>query len=281
MLYQHARRLGRTDALDRVARPVSGAVAKAVPSGAVKDALSGTWLGHPLHPLLTDIPIGSWTSASILDLIGGRRSQLAADVLVAVGVVSALPTALAGLSDWADTEGPPKRIGVVHAACNLAALGLYTGSLGARMRGRRGRGVLLALAGMTVASAGGYLGGHLVFGDGVGVDVNAFEAPPEDWVDAAKASELEDRKPLRVRVGEAEVMLVRSDGRIAALGERCSHRGGPLHEGEIDRACVTCPWHGSRFRLDDGTVVRGPATAPQPAYETRIVDGRIQVKEFK
>src|SRR5438876_6635392 len=121
--------VGKLEQLDTVAKPAAQAVANALPQGPVKDALSGTWLGHPLHPLLTDIPIGSFTSATILDLLGGRRGRAAADLLLAIGIVSSVPTAAAGLSDWSDTYGEETRIGLVHAAANVVGLGFYSASL--------------------------------------------------------------------------------------------------------------------------------------------------------
>jgi uncharacterized membrane protein len=166
-------RIGARAALDRVAEPLADRVHRALPQGRLKDLLRGRFLGHALHPLLTDIPIGSFTSASVLDLIGGRRAEGGADALVALGLVSAVPTVAAGLADWSDTDGGAKRIGVVHATANAIGLALYGASLVARRRNRRASGTLLALAGMSVMTVGGYLGGHLVFGRGVGVGVRS------------------------------------------------------------------------------------------------------------
>src|SRR5687767_566274 len=156
-------RLDGLTAIDRAARPIHRAVTAAVPAGPTKDVLHGVWLGHPVHPVLTDLPIGFWTSAFVLDLVGGRRAQPAADALVGLGVASALPTAAAGLADWSELNEPERRTGVVHAAGNIAATTLYGLSFLARRRGQRRRGVLLGLAGATAATAGGFLGGHLTF----------------------------------------------------------------------------------------------------------------------
>jgi nitrite reductase/ring-hydroxylating ferredoxin subunit/uncharacterized membrane protein len=271
-------RIHRLEALDAVARPLSKAVAGAVARRPVKDALSGTWLGHPLHPMLTDVVIGSWTSAFFLDLIGGEATDTAADALVGIGVLSALPTAAAGLSDWSDLLGAERRVGLVHAASNVVAVGCYGLSWLARRGGRRRRGVTLGVLGATVATVGGYLGGHLSYRQGVNVDRNAWEEGPGDWVDTVAEVELTDGVPATARAGDLAVLLIRDRGSIVAIGDVCGHAGGPLHEGEIADGCVTCPWHGSTFRLADGAAVHGPATAPQPVMETRVHDGMVQVR---
>lgn len=279
-LYELASRLGAAEALDRIADPLQGLARKVFPHGPVRDALSGTWLGHPLHPLLTDVVVGTFTSASVLDVGAGRRGQPAANALCAVGLVSALPTAAAGLNDWSESSPADRRVGVVHASANLIGLGLYASSMLARRRGRRGAAATLGLLGMGVMSAGGYLGGHLSFANGVGVNDTYWQYGPEDWTPVLEESELSDRSPVTVDAGGASVLLYRCGGDIRAIASRCSHAGGPLGEGEIDAAgtCVTCPWHHSVFRLTDGSVVHGPATAPQPAFAVRVEGGKIELR---
>jgi nitrite reductase/ring-hydroxylating ferredoxin subunit/uncharacterized membrane protein len=261
---------------------VAGAVQRNVQAnlrpGALKDALSGTWLGHPLHPLLVLVPLGCWTSATFLDLVGGRGSRAAADRLVAAGVVSALPTAAAGASDWSDTGGGERRVGIVHAMANSAGLACFTASWVARKGGRRASGVLLGLAGHAFVGLGGYLGGHLTYATGVGVDTTAFQSGPEQWTPVLDADEVPEGRAVGADVGGVRLLLVRDGGEVRALAARCTHRGGPLDEGPVADGCVTCPWHGSRFELATGAVVQGPATAPQPDYETRVVDGRVEVR---
>jgi uncharacterized membrane protein len=147
-----------------------------IPAGPVRDALRGRWLGHPFHPAATDVPIGMWLAATTLDLVGGERSRRGADALVALGIASAVPTAASGLSDWSEIErSAPRRVGVVHALANSTGLGLYGASLAARLRGDRSRGVLLALMGLGAVSAGGVLGGHLAYGEAVGVSREAVQ----------------------------------------------------------------------------------------------------------
>lgn len=278
-LHDLAARLGSIKSLDRVAGPLAKAVKKATPQGLAKDALSGTWLGHPLHPLLTDIPIGSFTSASILDLVGGHAGERAADALIAVGLASAVPTAAAGLADWSDADGDIQRIGVVHAVANAAGLVLYGASLLARRQGRRGRGRVLALAGMGVMTVGGYLGGHMSYGRGVGVNNAFWQHGPDDWTSVLDDEALAEGASVKVEAGDATVLLHRRDGHVLAIGNRCSHAGGPLDEGATDAAgCVTCPWHQSVFRIEDGAVVHGPATIPLDAYDTRVEVDHIEIR---
>jgi nitrite reductase/ring-hydroxylating ferredoxin subunit/uncharacterized membrane protein len=274
-------RIGSLAALDGPAKAIAGQVRRMFPRGPVKDALSGSWLGHALHPLLTDVPIGTWTSATLLDLVGGPDSRPAARRLIAVGLLAAGPTAATGWSDWADTEPADeqvRRIGLVHALANGTAVALYGASLVARRRGAHTTGVLLGLAGASAVGAGGWLGGDLAFARGVGVDETAFQHGPQDWTPALDASMLADDRPAAATVGNLELVLVRRNGTIHALADRCSHRGGALHEGELLGDCIECPLHGTRFRLQDGSLERGPSAYPQPVYEAREHEGRIEVR---
>jgi len=267
--------------LDAPGRAIAGGVRKLLPAGAVKDLLSGTAMGHPLHPLLTDVPIGTWTSATVLDLAGGEDSERAAEILIAIGIAAALPTAVSGWSDWADSEPSDdaiRRIGIVHAVSNISALALYAASLAVRRRGNRAAGVALGLAGAGALGAGGWLGGDLAYARGVGVDQTAFDSGPEDWTAALDASMLLENRPAHAAIADRELVLVRRNGAIYALDDRCSHRGGALHEGELVEDCIECPLHGTRFRLQDGSLQRGPSTYPQPAFEARERDGRVEVR---
>lgn len=267
--------------LDAPAKKVGKAVRGNIEPGPVKDALSGTWLGHAIHPLLTDVVIGAFMSANLLDLLGGDRDGRASERLIALGLAAYAPTAITGVSDWADSEvgsESVRRVGLVHAAANATAASLYAASLVARLRGSRGRGKALALAGAGVLGGGGFLGGHLSFVRGVGMNQTEFDAGPSDWAPALPASELVEREPKRVIVGDTPVMLVRHSHGIHAIHDRCSHRGCPLSKSEIEGDTVTCFCHGSRFDLSDGSVLRGPATTPQPAYDAREVAGQIEIR---
>ena len=280
-LHGLATRIGSIETLDRFTQPMVRAAKRLVPAGPIKDLLSGANLGHPLHPALTDVPIGSFTTATVLDLIGGERFEDAVEALLGLGIVATLPTASAGLADWSDTYGSEQRIGLVHAVANVASLCLFAGSLIARRRGSPAVGRTLSLAGMTTLLAGGYLGGHLTYAEGVGVNNAFYQHTPEDWTAVMDDSELREGSSAKATVGDATVLLYRAEGRIYAIGSRCSHAGGPLEEGKVDDAarCVECPWHGSVFRLEDGSVVHGPASVPQTAYETRVTGGSIEIRD--
>ena len=253
-------------------------------TGGLKDALSGTWLGHALHPMLTDLVIGSFTSATLLDLLGGERSQPAAERLIVLGIAAYPPTSITGLSDWADSEAADdrvRRVGLVHAAVNGSALSLYAASLLARRRGSRRLGTALGIAGASVLTVGGYLGGHLSHVRGVGVDQTAFDPGPTDWTAAADASLLAEGRPTRVVVDETPVLLLREGDRFFAIHDRCSHRGCSLSEGEVEGDEIVCGCHGSRFDRRDGSVLHGPATTPQPAFQVRVRDGRVEVRRLQ
>jgi nitrite reductase/ring-hydroxylating ferredoxin subunit len=271
-------RLEHAAALDRFAQPVVTIVGRAVRPRAVRNLLSGTYLGHPLHPLLTDVPIGAWSMSTLLDTVGGPVNERAADLLVATGVLAAVPTAASGLNDWSDTLGPDTRVGLVHAALNTAALTLYATSLASRARGRRTRGKALGLAGFGVLLASSYLGGHLSFVKGVNVNRTAYQDGPQEWTPVVEDSALAEGESRSVEVGGVPVLLHRSAGRVRALANTCSHMGGPLNEGTISGDCVTCPWHGSTFRFADGAIRRGPASTPQPCYDVRVSGGHIEIR---
>jgi nitrite reductase/ring-hydroxylating ferredoxin subunit/uncharacterized membrane protein len=256
--------------LDRPAATVSGAWRRLLPSH-VKDLLHGVFSGHPLHPVLITLPIGTWAGAAYLDLRpGGER---AARTLVGLGLVSAVPTAAAGITDWSEMRPDQQRVGAVHALVNIAALGLYAGSYLARVRGRTGWGRGLGLAGLGVVAVGGTIGGHLAYRQAGGVNhaEAASTALPDDWKRLGPLGDLPEGEPVGRQLGDVPLFLLRRGRAVDVLVDRCSHLGGPLHEGSLSRdGCITCPWHGSTFRLADGSVARGPATAPQPRLQVRL-----------
>jgi nitrite reductase/ring-hydroxylating ferredoxin subunit/uncharacterized membrane protein len=275
-------RIAAIAALDEPASLIAKKIRDLLPEGGgVKDVLSGTFIGHALHPLLTDVPIGAWTSATLLDLVGGEASRPAAQKLVGIGLAAAAPTAWTGWSDYADSEpgnDAVRRIGIVHAAANGTAALLYGLSFAARRRGAHTTGVLFGLAGAGAMGAGGWLGGELTLTRGIGVNQTAFDSGPGDWTAVLDASMLVENRPTAALAGELPLVLVKRNGSIHALHDRCAHRGGPLHEGELDGDCIACPWHGTLFRLDDGSVQRGPSAYPQPVSEARVHDGRVEVR---
>jgi nitrite reductase/ring-hydroxylating ferredoxin subunit/uncharacterized membrane protein len=270
--------IGRLEQLDPIAAAIAKRVQRATQPTIVKNALSGTGTGHQLHPLLTDVTIGAWVSATLLDVLGGEDSAGAARLLTGVGILSAGPTVASGLSDWSDTYGPDQRVGLVHAIGNAVGLVLQVGSYRARRRGSHKLGATLSIAGLGVAGAAGYLGGHLVLARGVGVNHAAYQDRSTDWTDVADAGTLEQDKPLRVDAGGVPVVVVKTADRLFALSATCTHAGGPLDEGDVVDGCLVCPWHASRFRLEDGRPMRGPATVDQPVWEARVQDGRLEVR---
>jgi nitrite reductase/ring-hydroxylating ferredoxin subunit/uncharacterized membrane protein len=252
--------------------------ARLIRPGKLRDALNGVWLGHPVHPVLVQATTGAWLSASILDFTGG--DEKAARRLVVAGLGAAVPAALAGAADWSEQHEQQMRVGVIHAVGNITAVGLYAASLARRgpLGGPRA-GRLLRLAGLAAVSASGLLGGHISFHLAGGAN-HAEEVPhlvKPGWQHLMLASGLPEGKPVRQLLGEVPVVAVRAGGTVHVLADRCSHMSGPLSDGELAGGCLTCPWHGSVFRIADGSVARGPATAPQPAFETREVGGAIQV----
>lgn len=273
------RRIEGLESLDRVARPFADRAKRATRSTGVKNVLSGTWLGHPLHPMLTDLPIGAWVTAGVLDVSAGKAGAGAARRLVGLGVATALPTAAAGWSDWSDTYGADQRVGLVHALGNVAAVTLQLGSYLCRRRGHRVIGITLSSVALGAVMVTGYLGGHLSYNRGVGVNRTAFDEPVTDWVDVAATDDLSSGgRPLRVMAKGVPVMLVRAGEDVIALSAICVHAGGPLDEGKLLDGSVRCPWHGSVFRLSDGKVLRGPASVTEPVWDARVDDGRIQVR---
>jgi nitrite reductase/ring-hydroxylating ferredoxin subunit/uncharacterized membrane protein len=283
MLRQMLSRLERARALDGVSDKLRGAVQVAAQPQAVEDLLHGVWLGHPLHPALVQLPIGAFVSAAVLDLVPGGRKG--ATTLIAVGTASATPAIAAGLVDWSQMTKDRRRVGLVHATANAVALGFYVGSLLARLSGRPARGRALAFAGLSMASAGAYLGGHLAYSQGGGMNHAAPEVArlPEDWTAVAQLAELAEGKTIVRKIDDVPILLYRDGQRVTALIERCAHETGPLGEGEIvgtgADACVVCPWHGSTFRLSDGVVVHGPAANDQPVLRSRVRAGVVEVAQ--
>ena len=273
-----ARRIEQLEAVDGLADVLQAGAAKVVPPDSpLKRFLNGPWLGHPLHPALTDLVIGSWTGAWLLEVVGGRESRRAADTLLEVGTLASLPTALSGVADWSDLEGETRRVGAVHAVGNTAALLLQVCSLAARKKEHRSAGLALSTAAVLLSTGAGWLGGHLSYGLGVGVDQTVFEDPPTAWTSLIDEGKLEEGELVRRSARGTGVLLVRRHGNLHALLDRCSHLGCSLSAGALEGDELVCSCHGSRFKLD-GRLVRGPATSPQPALEVRVQDGKIEVR---
>ncbi|MBQ1050909.1 Rieske (2Fe-2S) protein [Micromonospora sp. C51] len=268
--------------LDRFGDRLQQTVQSVLRPQRVRDLLHGVWLGHPLHPAMVQLPVGAWISAAVLDLMPGQRR--AATTLTAVGTLSALPAAVAGLNDWAGLSRDQRRVGLVHAASNSVGLTLYGASLAARLSGRHGLGRTLGWLGLSAAGAGAYLGGHLAYKQGaqVNVSVSDLHLISEGWHPVAEMTSLPQRELVTRKVDDVSVILYRHGDDVTVMLERCPHQSGPLGEGEVQEidghACVVCPWHGSTFRLNGGEVVHGPSPNDQQVLPTRIVDGRLETR---
>ncbi len=269
-------RIESASGLDPVSTKVRGVVRRLLPDGPIRDLASGVPVGHPAHPMLVVAPLGLWSAALLLD--STDRAE-AARFLVGAGVLAAGPAAVAGWSDWLDTADAEQRVGLVHAALNGIAIGGFAASWWSRRHGGSGR-ALSGFGAVMMASAG-WLGGHLAYAMGVGVDTNAFGGGPTEWT---KITGLK-RSAADLRLGSAgrvRVVVVKTDepqpDTTRVLADRCSHRGGPLSEGRLVDGCVECPWHGSRFDPATGGVRRGPATSAQPTYEVRTDDSGIEIR---
>ncbi len=273
-------RIENLGALDRVVGVVQGAVRTVLRPGRIRDGLHGVWLGHALHPALVQLPIGAFLSAGVLDATGSERQ---ARVLIRVGIAGAVPAAVAGAADWSEQHEQQMRVGLVHWVGNAAALWLYAGSLIARGRGRTGLGKALGFAGLATVSGSGIIGGHLAYRQAAAV--NHTEAIPHlvepGWHPLGPLSDFPADTPIRSAIDDVPLVVVRSGQSVRVLADQCSHLSGPLSDGELRDVdgvrCLVCPWHHSTFRLDDGAVVHGPATGPQPAFTTRIVGDQVEI----
>lgn len=281
--------------IDSAAKPVQTAVSKVFESGGkvgtqIANLLNGTWLGHPVHPMLTDVPVGAWTASLALDALEASTGQegigRAADMAVAIGVAGAAGSAISGLADWQHTVGESRRTGFVHALLNTLSLGLFIGSMVARGKRDRGLGRALALAGYGIVSFSAYLGGDLVYRQRIGVD----HAPEDEEIDTKDAfipilaeDQLPEGRLTIATLNNIPLVLLREGDQVYALAETCAHLGGPLADGKLVRGpegqpVVVCPWHGSNFDMDNGAVLQGPSAYPQPCFEARIQDGQVEVR---
>ena len=265
----------RAEVLDPTADKITSVAKQIFGPRTVTTVASGTPIGHPLHPLLVAVPIGSWTSAAIFDLLGDDDG---ARRLIGLGVLAAAPSAATGTNDWMSTSGGERRIGLVHAILNWVAIASYSASWLARRRGHRGSGVAWSLVGASTLGVSGWLGGHLSYALGVGVDTTAFQHSTDPWTAVAGEDEISCGVLTLVDLNGVPVLLTRSDdGEIVALADRCTHRGGPLHQGTLENGCIVCPWHGSHFAMD-GSVVAGPATRPAASYEVMVAEGQVSIR---
>jgi nitrite reductase/ring-hydroxylating ferredoxin subunit/uncharacterized membrane protein len=248
-----------------------------------KDALNGTWLGHPLHPALVAIPIGAWTSSLILDAAwlasGDEDIARGSDILMWTGLAGAAASAVTGATNWVDIDNPERRAGMLHALLNVSATVLNLTSALMRLTGRqRGTAVALSTTALVVANCAAYIGGDLTYSAGIGVNHVAWEAGPDGFVPVMDANDLPTKKLTRVEADGMPVVLFKEGKQIYALAATCSHLGGPLDEGRCENGVVHCPWHNSGFHLSDGSVANSPAVYAQPTFDVRILNGKIEVR---
>lgn len=249
----------------------------------LRNFLNGTWLGEPLHVVLTDVPVGAWTTAMIFDLLGLilHRKELAsaADISIGIGLAGAAGAAVTGATDWSDVDPPARRLGLVHGLLNLGGTAMFATSLVLRRKKSRRSGFIVSALGYAVMGYAAHLGGKLVYEHRVGVDRTDGQVLPDNFVGVLPEAQLAEDKPTRAMAQGVPILLVRRAGRLFAMADTCSHFGGPLSEGKLMDNCIECPYHASRFALEDGHVIDGPAVHPQPILDIRIRDGQIEVRK--
>ncbi len=276
------------DSLSDAIQPlIKDAFSSAGETGRVaKDLLNGVWLGHPLHPVITDVPIGAWTMSQMFDLFsmarGGDSSlDTASDLTLGAGIVAAFGAAITGLADWSDIdENPRKRMGTAHALINVAGLALNIGSLGLRLGGGRNRGLArtLSTSGYLLNALAAFVAGELVYNLGMSINRNAWNDGPDKFTDLAPVDDIREGKMQNFELEGRQIVVVKHEDGIHAFGGTCSHLGCDLWEGKLEGHTVTCQCHGSQFDITDGHLVHGPATAPVPSYEVRKRSGNLQVR---
>jgi len=247
----------------------------------LRDLLIGRWLGHPLHAVLTDAPIGILFLVIVFDVLGNPG---AAAVTLVVGVLTMLAAALAGFADYADTDGKARERATLHATLMLTTLVLYLVSLtlrfGAGTENVSTAGIWVSVLAFLVLSSAAYVGGDVVYVLGNMVSRHAFRGAGTKWIALepaevdATTGEIPEGRLLKAKLGINQLVLIRQGDQILALHDTCAHAGGPLNEGKLlDGAIVECPWHYSRYRMADGHVVLGPSVYDQPSYEVRRREG--------
>lgn len=249
----------------------------------LRDFLNGTWLGEPLHVVLKDVPIGAWTVALVFDALDlalqRREFTLAADASIAVGLVAAAGAAATGIADWSDVDPPARRLGFLHGLLNLGGTACFATSLLLRKNKARTAGRILGALGYGVMAYAAHLGGTMVYQHRVGVDRTSGQLFPEQFVAVLPEAALADGKPTRAMYQATPILLVRRGDRIFAMADTCSHFSGPLSEGKLEGDSIVCPYHFSRFALQDGRIINGPAVHPQPCLDVRVRDGNVEVRK--
>ncbi len=282
--------------LDKLAGPIQSWLLKffgqpGQPNRKVKDMLNGTWLGHPVHPMLTDIPLGAWSGTMLLDLAWLNEetegTARGADITLLLGLLGAGGAAVTGTTDWSDLDGTDRRVGLMHGLLNIGIAGIYATSFVLRLMGKRHAGIALSTTGYLTSLFSAYLGGELILAKGIGVNHVAWQGGSNDFVEVMDMADLEEGKLTRVELpGSTDnpgipAVLLKQGNSIYAIGATCSHLGGPLDEGTCQNGVVTCPWHGSSFRMSDGSVVNGPAVYAEPTFAVRVRNGKIELRRLE
>jgi len=275
--------------LDKLAAPIQNWLLKffgqpGQPNRKLKDMLNGTWFGHPLHPVFTDIPLGAWSGTTLQDLawLNNEDDGIArgADLTLLLGLAGATGAAVTGVTDWSDLDGTDRRIGLMHGLLNGGITLLYLTSFLLRLTGQRRTAITLSTTGYLTSLFSAYLGGELSFAKGIGVNHEAWEGGSDDFVAVIDEKELVEGKLTRVDVSGIPAVLLKQGRSIYAIGATCTHLGGPLDEGSVKDGVVTCPWHGSSFCMADGSVVNGPAVYAQPTFAVRVRAGNVELRRL-
>ena len=275
--------------LDKLAAPLQSWLLKLYgqpgqPNRKIKNFLNGTWLGHALHPVLTDVPLGAWSSTLLLDVAWFNNEDAGvaqgADISLTLGILGAAGAAVTGFTDWSDLEGTDRRVGIMHGLLNSGVLVANIGSLILRLTGKRRAGVYLSTAGYALSLFSAYLGGELAYAKGIGVNHVAWEGGSDDFVAVLDAKDLVEGKLTRVDAAGIPAVLLKQGNSIYAIGATCTHMAGPLDEGTCQDGVVTCPWHGSRFRMSNGAVVNSPAVYAAPTFAVRVNNGQVELRRL-
>ena len=254
------------------------------PGKLLQDFLNGSWLGHSLHPVLTDVVVGGFTMLIVLDLVSlvfGANFRDPSLIILGISILAGLGAVLSGLTDYKDTAtGDERNLATLHGWTNIIALLFYGVAFFVRLGDGLVLGQVLGIIGYLIISVGAYIGGHVVFKYGYMVNYNAFSKGKraKEFTAVLPAADLPENAPTRAMLGATALVLVRRGDLVYALKQTCSHAGGPLAEGALVGDTIVCPWHASAFRLSDGAVRHGPAATRQVAYRARIADGQVEVQ---
>jgi Ferredoxin subunits of nitrite reductase and ring-hydroxylating dioxygenases len=254
------------------------------PGKALQNLLNGSWLGHSLHPVLTDVVVGGFTMLIVLDLVSlifGANFRDASLIILGLSILAGLGAILSGLTDYKDTAtGDERNVATLHGWTNIISIVVYSVAFFVRLGDGVVTGQILSIIGYLIISFGAFIGGHVVFKYGYMVNYNAFSKGrrAREFTAILLAAELPENAPTRALLGATALVLVRRGDLVYALKQTCSHAGGPLAEGTLVGDTIVCPWHASAFRLSDGAVRQGPASTRQIAYRARIADGQVEVE---